>query len=207
MATLILLRGNSGSGKSTVAQALQQHFGRGTLLIPQDTVRREMLYARDLPDGPTAPLMEQIARWGARNCPVTIVEGILYSERYDQLFRALAGLFDDIHAYYFDVSFEETLRRHETRPQRTLFGSEHMRRWWIEHDLTDVFTESIIPESSTLQQTVARIIADVEASANANGVESTDVLHAQNKQALKPCFEAHKNQLDKRFSSGGTDVG
>ena len=162
MATLILLRGTSGSGKSTVARALQQHFGRNTLLIPQDTVRREMLYARDLPDGPTAPLMTEIARWGASNCPVTIVEGILYSERYDGLFRALAELFDNIHAYYFDISFEETLRRHETRPQKTQFGPEHMRSWWIERDLLSMIQEAIIPESSTLEQTVARIIADVE---------------------------------------------
>ena len=164
MATLILLRGNSGSGKSTVARALQRHFGRNTLLIPQDTVRREMLYARDLPDGPTAPLMTEIARWGAQNCAVTIVEGILYSERYDSLFRALRDMFDVIHAYYFDVSFEETLRRHETRPQKALFGPEHMKSWWIEHDLTDVFAETIIPESSTLEETVARIIADIEKS-------------------------------------------
>lgn len=162
MATLILLRGNSGSGKSTVARALQQHFGRNTLLIPQDTVRREMLYARDLPDGPTSPLMEVIARYGAEHCAVTIVEGILYTERYDSLFHTLAAMFDRIYAYYFDVSFEETLRRHETRPQRTLFGPEHMRSWWLEHDLTSVFAETIIPESSSLEETVARIIADVE---------------------------------------------
>lgn len=165
MATLILLRGNSGSGKSTVARTLQQHFGRGTLLVPQDTVRREMLYARDLPDGPTAPLMEAIARYGAEHCAVTIIEGILYSERYDSLFRALPALFDDIHAYYFDVSFEETLRRHETRPQRTQFGSEHMRSWWIEHDLLTILPEAIIPETSSLEETVARIITDVKGSA------------------------------------------
>lgn len=162
MATLILLRGNSGSGKSTVARALQQHFGRDTLLIPQDTVRREMLYARDLPAGPTAPLMEAIARWGAAYCPVTIVEGILCSKRYDGLFRTLSELFDDIHAYYFDVSFDETLRRHETRPQKSQFGPEHMRSWWLEHDVLTVIRETIIPESSTLEETVTRIIRDVE---------------------------------------------
>lgn len=164
MATLILLRGNSGSGKSTVARALQRHFGRGTLLIPQDTVRREMLYARDLPEGPAAPLMTEIARWGARNCPVTIVEGILYSERYDSLFRALTELFDDIHAYYFDVSFEETLRRHETRPQKDWFGPEHMRSWWIEHDLLTVIQEEIIPEASTAEETVERILNDIKSA-------------------------------------------
>lgn len=39
---LIILRENSGSGKSTVAKELQQKLGRGTLLISQDLVRREM---------------------------------------------------------------------------------------------------------------------------------------------------------------------
>lgn len=44
---LVILRGNSGSGKSSVARALQRKIGRNTLLIPQDTVRREMLWVRD----------------------------------------------------------------------------------------------------------------------------------------------------------------
>lgn len=161
MATLILLRGNSGSGKSTVARELQRRLGRHTLLIPQDVVRREMLYARDLPGGPTAALIERMARFGAEQCAVTILEGILSSRIYDGLFRALAGMFDEVHAYYFDVSFEETLRRHETRPQRDWFGPGDMRRWWLDHDFTAVFPETVIPEASALEQTVERILADL----------------------------------------------
>ena len=52
MPKLIILRGNSGSGKTTVAQKLQHIIGRNTMLIPQDYVRREMLYARDGEDTP-----------------------------------------------------------------------------------------------------------------------------------------------------------
>lgn len=40
---LIILRGNSGSGKTTVAKELQKRFGRNTMLIFQDNIRREML--------------------------------------------------------------------------------------------------------------------------------------------------------------------
>lgn len=47
MGKLIILRGNSGSGKTTVARALQRKFGRNTLFLSQDTVRREMLWAHD----------------------------------------------------------------------------------------------------------------------------------------------------------------
>ena len=42
---LILLRGNSGSGKSTLAHILQHKLGRGTLVISQDVIRRDMLWA------------------------------------------------------------------------------------------------------------------------------------------------------------------
>ncbi|WP_313075894.1 AAA family ATPase [Lacrimispora sp.] len=45
---LIILRGNSGSGKSTTAKALQRKFGRGTLVISQDVIRRDMLWVKDV---------------------------------------------------------------------------------------------------------------------------------------------------------------
>lgn len=46
MPNLIVLRGNSGSGKTSTAKRLQRHFGRNTLLISQDMVRRDMLMVR-----------------------------------------------------------------------------------------------------------------------------------------------------------------
>lgn len=47
MSNLIILRGNSGSGKTTLSKQIQKKIGKNTLLIPQDTVRREMLNAKD----------------------------------------------------------------------------------------------------------------------------------------------------------------
>ena len=38
-----MLRGNSGSGKTTVAKGLQELFGRGTMVLSQDMIRREVL--------------------------------------------------------------------------------------------------------------------------------------------------------------------
>ena len=43
MRKLIVLRGNSGSGKTTVAKELQNLFGSNTMLISLDMVRREIL--------------------------------------------------------------------------------------------------------------------------------------------------------------------
>ena len=47
MHKLIMLRGNSGSGKTTVAKELQELFGRGTMVLSQDMIRREVLKERD----------------------------------------------------------------------------------------------------------------------------------------------------------------
>ena len=40
MKKLITLRGNSGSGKTTIARALQEKFGKNTMLLSQDVIRR-----------------------------------------------------------------------------------------------------------------------------------------------------------------------
>lgn len=47
MGKLIVLRGDSGSGKTTVAKELQKKFGRNTILISQDVIRRDMLMVKD----------------------------------------------------------------------------------------------------------------------------------------------------------------
>ena len=57
MSTLIILRGNSASGKSSAAGILQKQLGANTLLISQDRVRREMLWTPDGKDTKALPLM------------------------------------------------------------------------------------------------------------------------------------------------------
>ncbi|MBP5462147.1 MAG: AAA family ATPase [Lachnospiraceae bacterium] len=62
MHKLIMLRGNSGSGKTTVAKELQKLFGRGTMVLSQDMIRREVLKERDGIDPPALPLIKQMLR-------------------------------------------------------------------------------------------------------------------------------------------------
>jgi predicted kinase len=47
MKKLIILRGNSGNGKTTVATALQRKIGYNTMRISQDEIRRNMLWVKD----------------------------------------------------------------------------------------------------------------------------------------------------------------
>ena len=161
MSIAILLRGNSGSGKSTVAKQLQRSLGRGTLMIPQDIIRRELLWVNDRPGNPAVPLMSQMAVWGAQNCEYVIIEGILDSALYRPLFETIAREFDSVHAYYYDLPFEETLLRHATKPNRADFGEEDMRRWWKEKDFIGIIPEKILTKNMSISEAVELILSDI----------------------------------------------
>lgn len=142
---LIILRGNSGSGKTTAAKALQKKIGHGTMLISQDVVRREMLYVKDGLNSEAGELMFELALYGKKHCSVIILEGILNAAWYKSLFERLLNEFGDrIDAYYFDIPFEETLLRHEGKPNAKDFGAEEMHKWWNEKDLIKVILEVLL---------------------------------------------------------------
>ena len=162
MSSLIILRGNSGSGKSSVAKALQRKIGRNTLLIPQDTVRREMLWVRDGKNTDALPLLIELLRYGNTHCEYVILEGILNSVWYKPLFEAAIEIFENrIFAYYYDIPFEETLKRHETKEKRFEFGEAEMRSWWKEKDFISIIPEKIFKEDISLENAVDVILRDV----------------------------------------------
>ena len=117
MAKLIILRGNSGSGKTTVAKALQEKFGANTMLLSHDVIRREILKVKDGIGTPACTLLIHMLKYGRKNCEIVILEGILDSECYRELFKcAIEEYGSNIYAYYYDLPFEETLRYPHTRP-------------------------------------------------------------------------------------------
>jgi predicted kinase len=59
---LIVLRGNSGSGKTTVAAALREAYGRGMAWVSQDLIRRIILKEKDKPGGLSIGLIDQVTR-------------------------------------------------------------------------------------------------------------------------------------------------
>jgi predicted kinase len=158
---LIVLRGNSGSGKSTVAQSLREAYGRGLAWVSQDLVRRIILKEKDVPGGINIGLIDQVVRYCLDHGQHVVLDGILYADRYEQM---LAGLsrdhVGDSHFYYLDVCLDESLRRHTTRPQVTEFGPDDMRSWYRRRDLLSSIHERIVPETSALQQTVTLILEE-----------------------------------------------
>ena len=73
MAKLIILIGNSGSGKTSVSKALQKRFGRNTMVISQDLVRREMLWVKDGIGTKALPLLINLLEYGRENSEITIL--------------------------------------------------------------------------------------------------------------------------------------
>ena len=124
MAKLVIIRGNSGSGKTTVAKALQHRLGHHVLLLSQD----------------------------------------IRSAWYEPFFRSAQAWFQDqIFAYYYDLPFAETLRRHQTKLNRDAFGAEDMQRWWVPHDYLPNIRETIFTAQVSANQAVEQILHDLSA--------------------------------------------
>jgi predicted kinase len=157
---LVVIRGNSGSGKSTIARRLQVGHGRGCAWVEQDHLRRILLRERDLPGGLAPVLIGQTVRTALDHGYHVVLEGILHAGRYGPVLTDLCRDHRGRTAvFYLDVSLAETLRRHGTRPQRDHFGETDMRGWYTGRDLLGVADEHVVPETTGLDEAVALIAA------------------------------------------------
>lgn len=129
-----MLRGNSASGKSSVAAGLCDRFGRGLALVGQDNLRRIVLRERD--------------RAGAADIGLI---GILYAGPYGAMLAQLrADHLGPNRGYYLDVPFAETLARHATKPIVNDAGEEALRDWYRERDVLPSGVETVIGADSQI---------------------------------------------------------
>jgi energy-coupling factor transporter ATP-binding protein EcfA2 len=162
---LIIIRGNSGSGKSTVAKQLRYALGYGTMLVPQDVIRKDILRVKDIPGNTSVELIRRLAHYGWECGYDVVIEGILHADKAGEMLRQLiTDCPGESFVYYFDLPFEETLRRHATKPNAHEFGEELMREWWCEKDFLGVPGERIIDHQQSADETVAMIERDIERS-------------------------------------------
>jgi hypothetical protein len=158
---LIVIRGNSASGKSAIAAGIRRRYGRGLAIVGQDNLRRQVLRERDLPGGANIALIDLTARFALDRGFHVIVEGILYADHYGPMLTVLiADHASRCRAYYLDVPWGETLRRHATKPQAAEYGEREMRGGYPEHDLLRGGLEQVIATESSLDETVGRIMAE-----------------------------------------------
>lgn len=170
-----MLRGNSGAGKSTIARTVRSRLTGCVAWVEQDYLRRVVLHEHDIPDGLNIGLISQTVRYALGHGCDVILEGILYAARYSEMLQALR---DDHRGrtiwYWFDVSLEETLRRHAMRPQSKEFGADAMRNWYRERNPLEFVTETLVPEEWTIDETVDRILSDMQHGSSRPDIPRTD---------------------------------
>ena len=91
---------------------MQEYYGRKTLVISQDVVRRDMLKEKVESDNLSISLTATIARYGYERDLLVIVEGFYETDIYGQMLEELRALF---------------------YPQAD-FSPADMKRWWKECD-------------------------------------------------------------------------
>ncbi|WDZ82673.1 AAA family ATPase [Micromonospora cathayae] len=159
--TLVVIRGNSGSGKTTAAREARRRFGRGAALLEQDYLRRIVLREHDSAHiQPVAPtFITATARTALDLGYHVILEGILHTGRYATVLHQLIDNHPGPAAvFYLDVSFDETVRRHLDRDEPIPVTPDEMRTWYTHRDLLDIPGEIVIAETSTVEQTVSTIL-------------------------------------------------
>jgi len=144
---LIILRGPSGAGKSTVARALQNLSHADTLIIDQDYYRHTLLDNKPDDKNLVPELIEHNAHICLQAGYNVIIEGIFRKEKYARMFQKLIeGFTGESYTYYFNISFDETAKRHATRDKAALFTSEKMKEWYSMAEPLGISQENEIPE-------------------------------------------------------------
>lgn len=153
-AKLIILRGPSGSGKSTTAKKLFEQAARPTAFIEQDHYRFIFKPAGGKRNSKTIHTMIRDNILSALEDGYDVItEGIYNRRSYQATFAEIFVKHPaNNYIFYFDISFEETLRRHRTKPNKDEWSEADMKDWYQPHDFLGYDFEHNIPETSTARQ-------------------------------------------------------
>ena len=147
---LIVLRGPSGAGKSTVAKLLHDKAINKTALIDQDYYRHVMF--NNLHSDLEAPRFVMFAgvKAALEHGYDVVLEGFMGMGKYRSYFdELLADHLDNNYFFYFNVSFEETLRRHRTRQKSEKLDATKMRELYLRSGPSEYRGEQMIHEATS----------------------------------------------------------
>lgn len=157
---LVVLRGPSGSGKSTIARRLQERLERPTAVLGLDQFRRVIYREKLGADGQHIDLLASAAEHALLRGHHVILEGIFDARRYSEMLASVAAHATDARFYAFDLTFDETLERHATRPQAATFGADEMREWYLGWQPLAFVTERRIAQHESTEGIVERILTN-----------------------------------------------
>ncbi len=160
MSKLIIFRGNSGSGKSTVALEIARAAVNKLAIIDADNYREAMLFPKPVIKEDLAALMSHNVLYCLNNGYDVIWDSIFYANDRNREF--FAKFFKDQHPddnfiFNFDISIDETVRRHTTRPKSSAFSADEMKKWYQPVEKLGYNSEYTIPDEYTIEQTIKYI--------------------------------------------------
>lgn len=163
---LIVLRGNSGSGKSTVAKMLREALlekepGSKIAVVEQDYLRRIVLKEKESEGVNNIDLIYATVSFALDRGYIVILEGILYSHRYIKMIEKIKAINSNSYFFYLDIPLEETFKRHKSKSNSKDFGETEMRNWYKEKDILGFADEIIIKKELNCDEIVNKIIATV----------------------------------------------
>ncbi|WP_040162753.1 AAA family ATPase [Microbacterium gorillae] len=162
---LVIIRGASASGKTTTALALRERLGSRVALLHQDHVRREVLRNDDRRERHehASVLLVGAARQALDLGYDVILDGIFnlrdYSAAFERLQRDHRGF---TRIYQFDLSLDETIRRHAGRPLSREFGPDKLRDWYDGWQPLPWHEETRVGSAVTTDELVTTILRDID---------------------------------------------
>lgn len=157
MTKLIILRGPSGVGKSSVAQALMKRTKRPTVLVDLDHYRFSFVNPPNRAHDLEYEMSGNDVLIGLRLGFDVVFDGNFTATAHDPLLKKWFSTHpEENYLFYLDASLNETLKRHETKSHPRI-STDKMKEVYQYASPTGHETEVIIPESSSLEQTVEQI--------------------------------------------------
>ncbi len=181
---LVILRGPSGSGKTTTAKRLFDNAKVRTVLIEQDYYR----FIFNPPGGGTKPNSDAIHEMIKNDVLIAlkhgynvILEGILSVVAYGNILEEIFAIHpEENYIFYFDISFDETVKRHKKRQAEALdkvhgralvqdikrherlldFGEEDMQEWYPASHRSNHKLERIVSQSLNQDEVFNMIISE-----------------------------------------------
>ena len=156
--SFIVLRGPAGSGKSTIAQILKEVLKEKTIIIEQDYFNHTLLNGLKDDTGLIAEIIEKVSLLALTHGYNVVLEGVLRKEKYQHAIESVSRNFNGQSiTCYFDISKEETVRRHKTRDKCKMFDSDEMLSWYDLASPLYTTNEIIIDERLAKNDIVATI--------------------------------------------------
>jgi len=88
-----------------------------------------------------------------------ILEGILSVKSYQSIIeRLIKSHPGKSYIFYFDISFKETVRRHQAKNEKLSYGKKEMEKWYLAAKKSGHKLETLIPESFSKNKIIKKFL-------------------------------------------------